>query len=260
MASSILYSENKAVKRNRQLSIINYQLLIILSFIILNSSFTLGQEKDSAWLNDDWYYSTEDSSLIDLTNFLPSLFKDEAHLKQYLRDDRFYELRRTYDDTLAVDAIFDRAMLIADGDVKHALLISILAVMDHKRLGLKIPIIGSVYFPLTFESDSLFRLRRTHLPKKILSNVQKASDKDKLQHFFGSAYIAYATRSNSFAEMIGDLFELGEDRFVLGGKDDPRDKQANAKGREFGLRLLKDGNILPSDVLWENPAAQPDPR
>ncbi|MDP1676563.1 MAG: hypothetical protein Q8L88_06820 [Bacteroidota bacterium] len=220
-------------------------------FLIFHpSSFILSQEKDSTWLNDDWYYSTEDSSFIDPTDFLPPLLKDEAHLKRYLRDDRFYELRRTYDDTLAVDAIFDRAMLIADGDVKHALLISILAVMDHKRLGLKIPIIGSVYFPLTFENDSLFRLRRTHLPKKILSNVQKASDKDKLQHFFGSAYIAYATRSNSFAEMIGDLFELGEDRFVLGGKDDPRDKQANAKGREFGLRLLKDENVLPSDALW----------
>jgi hypothetical protein len=50
--------------------------------------------------------------------------------------------------------------------------------------------------------------------------------------------------------MIGDLFEIGEDRFVLGGKDDPLDKKANAKGREFGLRLLKDENVLPSDVLW----------
>ena len=72
--------------------------------------------------------------------------------------DRYYELRKLYDDTLAVDAIFDRAMLIADGNVKHALLISTLAVMDHQKLGFKVPIIGSVYFPLTSENDLLFRL------------------------------------------------------------------------------------------------------
>ncbi|HAP34714.1 MAG TPA: hypothetical protein DCQ28_01775, partial [Bacteroidetes bacterium] len=65
-----------------------------------------------------------------------------------------------------------------------------------------------------------------------------------------SAYIAYYTNSKTFTEWIGDLFELGENRFVLGGNNDPRDKQANAKGKEFGLRLLKDDTVLPSDVLW----------
>lgn len=234
----------------QKLSIFNYQLLIIFCFIFLNSPLILSQEKDSVWLNDDWYYSTQDSSLIDLTNFFPSIFKNEAHLKRYLRDDRFYELRRMYDDTLAVDAIFDRAMLIADDDIGHALLISTFAVMDHQRLGLKLPVLGSVYVPLTFENDSLFRLRRTHLPKKLL-NEKKTNDKDKLQHFFGSAFIVYITNSNSFAEMIGNLFELGEDRFVLGGRDDPQDKKANAKGREFGLRLLNDEKVLPSDILWD---------
>jgi hypothetical protein len=226
--------------------------VFVVLLIVLNSSYLFSQEKDSVWLNDEWYYSTDDSSFIDLADFLPPLLKDEAHLKRYVRDDRFYDLRKYHDDTLAVDAIFDRAMLIADGNVKHALLISTLAVMDHQKLGFKVPIIGSIYVPLTAESDSLFRLRRTHLPKKVLNDNPKASDKDKLQHFFGSAYIAYYTNSNTFAEWVGDLFELGENRFVMGGNNDPRDKQANAKGREFGLRLLKDENVLPSDVLWGN--------
>lgn len=228
-----------------------YQLSI---FIILSSPLLLQSQaidQESIWLNDDWYYSTEDPSLIDLTNFLPPLFKDEAHLKRYLRDVRFYELRKQYDDTLAVDAIFDRSVLIAEGNIPHALLISTLAVMDHHILGLKIPIIGSIYFPLTFENDSLFRLRRTHLPKRLLSDNLRSVDKDKLQHFFGSAYLAYVTNSNIISRWIGDLFEIGEDRFVLGGRSDLRDKLANEKGREFGLRLLRDEDILPSDVLWE---------
>jgi len=234
--------------RRKRFFIFHVSYFIFLVFC--SSSFILCQEKDSVWLNDDWYYSTEDSSFIDLTNFLPPLFKDEAHLKRYLRDDRFYDLRKHHDDTLAVDAIFDRAMLLADDNVSHALLIAAFAVMDHRKLGFKVPIIGSVYFPLTTENDSLFRLRRTHLPKKVLNDNPKASDKDKLQHFFGSAYIAYYTNSKTFTEWIGDLFELGENRFVLGGNSDPRDKTANAKGREFGLRLLKDDTVLPSDVLW----------
>lgn len=230
--------------------LVRYSIFVIF-LIVFPSPLMLSQTKDSLWLNDDWYYSTETSSLIDFTNFLPPFFKHEAHLKRYLRDERFYELRKYYDDTLAVDAIFDRAMMIADEDVKEALLISTFAVMDHRQLGLRIPIIGSIYFPLTTESDSLFRIRRTHLPKRLLNDKFKSSDKDKLQHFFGSAYVAYLFNSNIVAQWFGDLFEIGEDKFVLGGRTDVRDQLANKKGREFGLRLLRDARTLPSDVLWE---------
>ncbi|MEW5800423.1 MAG: hypothetical protein AB1728_15615 [Bacteroidota bacterium] len=233
---------------NKKFSIVNFQLSIFVIVWISHSLFA--QEQDSLWLNEDWYYSTETSSLFDVTDFLPPLIKDEAHLKRYIRDDRFYALRKLYDDTLAVDAIFDRAMLIADDDVEQALLIATFSVMDHRRLGLRIPLIGSIYLPLTAESDSFFRLRRTHLPKKLLNDKKRASDKDKLQHFFGSAYVAYLFNSSTIARWIGDLFETGEDRFVLGGRTDERDKLANEKGREFGLRLLRDTRTLPSDVLW----------
>lgn len=224
--------------------------IFLILFFLHPSPLVFCQDKDSLWLNDDWYYSTEDSSIFDLSGFLPPIFKDEAHLKRYLRDGRFYDLRKSYDDTLAVDALFDRAMLIADGDIKHALLICTFAVMDHRRLGLRIPLFGSIYLPLTAENDSLFRLRRTHLPKKLLNDNPRSSDKDKLQHFFGSAYVAYVFNSNTIARWIGDLLETGEQGFVLGGRIDARDKLANEKGREFGLRLLRDARTLPSDVLW----------
>jgi len=230
---------------------IRYSICIAILVIQL-SSFLLPQEKDSLWLNDDWYYSTETTSLIDFTDLLPSFLNNEAHLKRFLRDERFYNLRKFYDDTLAVDAIFDRAMLIADDDVKHALLIATFAVMDHRHLGLRIPFLGSLYVPLTYESDSLFRIRRTHLPKKLLNDSRRTSDKDKLQHFFGSAYVTYVFNSDAVARWFGDLLETGEESFVLGGRIDPRDKLANEKGREFGLRLLRDARTLPSDVLWKS--------
>lgn len=248
---------------NNQLLIPNYHqsfsknTLANSSFIIvalLLFPFALSAQtepSDTLWLNDDWYYSTENSSFIDFTKLLPALFRDEALLKRYLRDERFYELRKRYDDTLAVDAIYDRAMLIADNDIEYALLIATAAVMDHRTLGLRFPLIGSVWFPLTSESDSLFRRRRTHLPKKVLDDKLKGSDKDKLQHFFGSAYIAYRMQSDAIAKWIGDLMEEGEDAFVLGGRDDHRDRLANERGRMFGLRLLQDPAVLPSDILWQ---------
>jgi hypothetical protein len=230
---------------------IHHSSFIIFALIIFSLPLPAQSEpSDSLWLNDDWYYTVESPSFIDLTKLLPAMFRDEALLKRYLRDERFYDLRKRYDDTLAVDAIYDRAMLIADGDIEHALLISTAAVMDHRRLGLQLPLLGAVWFPLTFESDSLFRLRRTHLPKKVLDDKPRGSDKDKLQHFFGSAYVAYTTNSETAARWVGDLMEKGEDSFVLGGRDDIRDRLANERGRRFGLRLLHDPALLPSDVLW----------
>ncbi|MFZ4622364.1 MAG: hypothetical protein ACOYNS_17510, partial [Bacteroidota bacterium] len=202
------------------------------SIFILFVSGGMAQEKDTSevWLNEDWYYGVHDSTFFDTSSLLPELFQHQVKLKEYLRDPRFYSLRRAYNDTLAVDAIFDRAMLLAEGNVKEALWISLFSVMEHRSMGFRVPLIGTLYIPLTLESDSLFKLRRTNLPKKVLNDKVVTSDKDKLQHFFGSAFLAYETNSNTFVEWVGNLLELGENKFVVGGNDDPRDRAANAKG------------------------------
>jgi hypothetical protein len=167
-----------------------------------------------------------------------------------VRDNRFYELRKLRNDTLAVDAIFDQAMLLADDNVERALWIATFAVIDHQKIGVKVPLIGPVFVPLTSEGDSLFKVRRTNLPKKVLSDDPFAADKDKLQHFFGSALLAYISNSETFSRWLGDLLENHESQIVLGGRYDVRDKLANAKGREFGLALIDDETVLPSDILW----------
>ena len=235
----------------------------VLQFFILHSSFFIlassvlhaqsseTADSSTAWLNDEWYYGLDDSSFFDSSSLLPDLFQHQVQLKEFIRDPHFYVLRKSYGDTLAVDAIYDRAMLLADGNVKEALWISLFSVMDHRSLGFRIPLLGTVRIPLTFESDSSFKLRRTNLPKRVLNDLNKTTDKDKLQHFFGSAFLAFETNSDSFVEWIGNLLEIGENKFVVDGNDDPRDRLANAKGREFGLRLLKDETVLPSDILWK---------
>jgi hypothetical protein len=201
-------------------------------------------------------FSVDTPALFDANDLLPTLIRDQILLKRYLRDPRFMDIRRLCTDTAAVDAIFLRAVEIADGDIRYALMIALLGSMDHFRLGIRIPLLGVLWLPLTTETDSVFRVRYSHLPRRVLPDSvgRTESDKDKLQHFFGSAYIAYLTNSRSLANFFGNAIEVGEDAFVVGGVNDDRDKFANRLGQEFGLRLLDEEDVLPSDVLWKERA------
>ncbi len=222
-------------------------------------AWTPSQNPDNAVFSNtadslcDSEYSTEDSSFISYQYFLPPVFRDESTLKRYIRDPRFQQLRRACSDTLAVDAIFARAFEIADGTMSHALLVAALATFDHFQLGIKIPLLGAIYLPLTIvESRKEFAERYTHLPRHVLPDVEgrRKRDRDKLQHFFGSAYLTYIFNSKAIANFFGDFVEWGEPLFIVGGDNDERDKFANHLGQEFGMRLLNGEEVMPSDVLW----------
>jgi hypothetical protein len=198
-------------------------------------------------------YAPEDSTVLSLQYFLPAVFRDEGTLKRYIRDPRFQQLRKTCSDTLAVDAIFARAFEIADGTMSHALLVAALATFDHFKIGVKIPLVGPIYLPLTIvESKKEFAARYAHLPRNVLpdSEGRRKRDRDKLQHFFGSAYLTYIFNSKTVANFFGDFVEWGEPLFIVGGDYDDRDKFANHLGQEFGLRLLDGEEVMPSDILW----------
>lgn len=199
-----------------------------------------------------WDYPITDSSLIALNYFLPEFLRDDGALKGYIRDSRFQRLRRECGDTLAVDAIFARAFEIADGSMVHALLIATLATFDHSRLGVLFPFIGAVYVPLTIESHGDYAARYANLPRRILpdSAGRRGRDRDKLQHFFGSAYLTFLFNSKLVARALGNFIEWGEPLFIVGGDFDERDKYANRLGQEFGIRLLDGEEVMPSDILW----------
>ena len=209
----------------------------------------LSVKKDSLCGGD---YTVEDSSWFDLASFLPPVFRDRITLEKYLRDRRFQRIRTLCGDTLAVDEIFAKAVEIADGSTGYALLLAALATFDHHRLGVIVPLIGVISFPLAIESRPDYAIRYSHLPRRVLpdSAGRHRRDRDKLQHFFGSAYLAYESDSKSFAQFVGDFVEWGEPRFIVGGDYDERDKYANRLGEEFGMRLLDGEKLLPSDILW----------
>ncbi len=182
----------------------------------------------------------------------PKVVQDIYQLKEFIRSEEFAEFKQSFGDLHAVDAIFDKAMRFSWSNAYEALFISLAATMDHRRFGVKIPVIGPLlWFPLTSEFEDQFRARVDALPRKLYADspLRGAGDRDKLQHFFGSAFLAYTFESRDVAERIGSFIEWGEDKIIVDGALDERDFRSNRHGQEFGLRLLDDKTVLPSSFL-----------
>jgi hypothetical protein len=185
------------------------------------------------------------------------VLQDEAALKAYIVSDDFLEARRRYGDLYSVDVFFDRALSLSWGNRYEALLIACAATMDHRSFGVRFPLLGPLlWVPLTSEFPDEFRRRRDALPVKLYVDtpIGRYGDKDKLQHFFGSAFLAFLCESADAAERVGNFVEWGEDRFIVDGTLDSRDIRANRQGQQFGLALLADPAARPSaHFTKENP-------
>lgn len=203
-----------------------------------------------------WEFDEGESEPFSLTGFLgnvltPQLIRDTRVMRAYVRDERFGELLRRCGDLRAVDGIFQKALRVAEFSIGRALFLAMLASLEHQTVHVDMPIAGAVGLPLTFEEDSLFQTRIRNLPSRIYDDSPAGDhgDRDKLQHFFGSAYLAYASGSPEFARATGNFVEWGEAKMIVGGVDDDRDRRANKQGETFGHDLLYVKTLLPSDYL-----------
>lgn len=187
---------------------------------------------------------------------IPKMFADEYEVREFIRSDEFADVRYRYGDLYAVDAIFDMAMRVCWENRGEALFVSSIATMDHRRVGFRVPLLGPLlWLPLTSEFEEEHGARCAALPRRLYpdSPPGDAGDRDKLQHFFGSAFLAFVTESRVSSSEVGEFVEWGEERFVVGGVRDPRDMRANHQGTEFGLALLHDPATLPSTYLRSAP-------
>lgn len=183
---------------------------------------------------------------------LPKFAADAYRLKEFVRSGEFAEVRSTLGDPAAVDTLFSRAKELSWGNLYEALLISALATLDHRRVGVRLPLIGPLlWLPLTSEFDDDFRSRLAALPTRLYSDTpsDSAGDRDKLQHFFGSAFLAAVSESRDAARRVGEFVEWGEERFIVGGVTDERDLRADRQGQEFGIRVLARKGERPSQYL-----------
>jgi len=190
----------------------------------------------------------ESSSFGILLPYLPPFFFQYGiELKTFIRSKTFWSIRNKFGDLRAIDAIYVRALNLTNNNTSVALLISTIACFDHRTIGLKIPVFA-LFFPLTDEPEREFRKRIRNLPKKLYSDTPpfQTGDRDKLQHFFGSAFIANTFESRQTAERFSEFIEKGEDAIIIGGTNDDRDRRANRQGQRFGMALLKNNHRLPS--------------
>ena len=150
-----------------------------------------------------------------------------------------------------MNAIFSKSVKECDYNLKTALFSCLFSVLDHRYVTFKAPLGSTVNLPLTFETDSSFIVRVNHLPKRLYDDSPNTTvgDRDKLQHFFAGAYLAYLTDLPKLVEIIGNLIEWLEQRLVVDGLDDWRDKRANRQGASFGSALLYNKTSIPSEFI-----------
>jgi hypothetical protein len=187
----------------------------------------------------------------------PKVLQDCFQLKEYVRSEELASERTAHGDLYAVDCVFDRAMRLCWNNVYEALLVSAFALMDHERFGVRLPLIGTIlWFPLTSEFAGEFRARLDALPSRLYADTPpvQEGDRDKLQHFFGSAFLTAITESEEEADRFGLFVEWGEELFIVGGVSDERDVRANRQGERFGMSLLSDPDTRPSPFFNADPS------
>jgi hypothetical protein len=222
-------------------------LLFFASFTVLNGQ-TVSNPVDS--MVSYFQFDTTSGFGFLGTYFPPIFIQNGMELKSFIRSDTFNKLRLQYGDLKAVDAIFIRAMKLTNNNTAMALLLATKACFDHRTVGLKVPVFA-LFFPLSNESREEFKSRVANLPRKLYTDTPrgKIGDRDKLQHFFGSAFIAFAFESAEPAERTSEFVEKGEDLIIVDGTIDARDVRANRQGQRFGLALLENCYRVPSEFI-----------
>ncbi len=223
-----------------------------LLMIIFCSQCIAGQQSKSDTSSFSEYFKFEDKPLVSclFTYFPPLFIQHGIDLKDFIRSGTFKSLRLKLGDLRAVDAIYVRAMQMTNNNTAIALLMTTIAVFDHRLVGFKVPIV-QLFFPLTNESSEQFQQRVNNLPARLYTDTPEAwsGDRDKLQHFFGSAFLTVVFESRDVANRFGNSIEEGERAFIVDGAYDDRDVRANKQGQYFGDSLLRDNHRLPSEFL-----------
>lgn len=146
------------------------------------------------------------------------------------------------DDLVRLDMIYTRAIGESSGDIGMALFASLIACFEHRT----IPFSFGLHLPLTLEPQDAFDRRVARLPERLFTDQPRGNDRDKLQHFFASASLAWGLDNAALADLAGLGIEAGEAAFISGGADDPRDVRANRLGQHFAEILRRYPRALPS--------------
>ncbi|MBU2585627.1 MAG: hypothetical protein KKH32_09895 [Bacteroidetes bacterium] len=156
--------------------------------------------------------------------------------------------------TQFLDSVFVYALKLSEGDVADALLFCSVGTVPYSEFEMTIPLINIPIkvFIFNIVNEDIFNRMIRNLPTKIFADSPEGTfgDKDKVTHFFSSAYWSYSINEN-FANAIGHLVEHFEEGFKVQSVVDERDLTVNQLGIKFGS-LLKDRLHFPSEIISNN--------
>jgi len=181
-----------------------------------------------------------------------NLSKTVNYISSYLASEHFSNLKNNIGDVAATDSIFSEAMRFTEYDYGDALIALMLATVPYNEVPIQIPIFNStVYYPLTSADEETFLTKNEKLPRYLFfdSPQNNYGDKDKLAHFFGSAFLSYESNIFDIGKLIGYFVEAFEESFKVQSSVDLRDLDVNEYGRLFGDLLKENKDLLPSQIF-----------
>ena len=171
-------------------------------------------------------------------------------LRAWLRRQDPLHPRTREGDLRRTDEIYRRAVYLAEGDAVLAMLGCAWATLPYHTFPARIPLIDvGITVPVSTERRDAFERRMANIPGMLFPDSPRGLDRDKLPHFFGSAWLQLLTGRPGLAVFAGEALEWAESVFKLEGSRDARDIAVNRLGVRFARELQAHRDVLPSDIL-----------
>jgi len=169
-------------------------------------------------------------------------------LSEIIASDDFHQLC-VASEFSAIDSLYHSALSVTNSNTEEALLALTFSTVPYDKVPIKF--IFRFTYPLISADDSIFRKKNQNLPKRFLpdSPADSIGDKDKLAHFFGSAFVAYTARVFDLTKAIGYFVEVFEENFTPENHIDSRDLKVDQLGELFGKQLKGNPSLLPSSFI-----------
>ena len=183
---------------------------------------------------------------------IPSFKQGVVYLSKFIASDYFASLKKHSTDTELVDTLYLRSVKFYNNDLSESMLALTFACLPYKEMHLKIPVIQIMWtIPLPAVPSPLFDRKTKNLPSKLFADSpdNDFGDKDKLPHFFGTAFIEYNFSFFNISKFLGIFVEKFEETFYVQGAMDKRDLLIDRLGAKFGKGLKNNRNLLPSELF-----------
>jgi len=197
--------------------------------------------------------------LLILIIFTATLFAQESklaetvnYISEFIASDYFKNLHGKVNDLSLIDTLYGRTLQYRNFDYSETLFSLCLATVPYKKVTIRMPVLKIlIQYPLVSANDSIFLLKNNNLPKDLFFDTPQNDygDKDKLAHFFGSAFLAYNSSIFDLGDLIGYFVEVFEQEFKVQSQIDDRDLMTNKLGYIFGTYLKRYKHIQPSNTF-----------